>query len=180
VIAANAPRRRTAFFLGTAAAALVMLAAGTAWAALSASGGFTLIRKIPPGETIEGAVAFLGEHARERTVDEGAGIKVRRWGTPGDTWFFDVLHDGEYVRAARVTWATSSKRDQQTIFSQLTTSGKKFFGRTGTFKGMSEAEWRDFDGSWIVRARIGNEIADGVTLLSGIRDEEMDSGRFGF
>lgn len=165
-----------------ALAALILISAALpAYAVLSARSAFTLIRRIPPGETLSGAVSFLGQHASEWVVDAAAKVKVRRWGTEGeDDWYFDVLHDGAVVRAARITWPTASKREQQAIFSQLTTEGKKFFGRPGTFRGMSEAEWKDFDGRWLVRAKLEAEISGGVTLLSGIRDEKMDSGKFGF
>jgi hypothetical protein len=147
---------------------------------LSASGAFTLIQRIPPGEEMEDAVKFLGVHASERTIDAKTGIKVRRWGKESDKWVFDVLHDGDVVRAAKITWITTSRREQQTIFAQLTSQGRKFFGRGGLFHGKSEAEWKDFGEKWLVLAKQEQEISSGVTLLSGIRDARMDSGKYGF
>jgi hypothetical protein len=163
-------------------AALAVLAfwASPSSADLSASGAFTLIRKIPPGEEISEAAKFLGEYESEKTVDAKEGIKIRRWGTPKDEWVFDVLHDGVLVRATRITWVTGSRREQQTIFAQLTSEGKKFFGKTAVFHGFTEAEWTDFGEKWLVLARQGDGPAGGVALLSGIRDAVMDSGKYGF
>jgi hypothetical protein len=160
--------------------ALASLAAAPAGAALSANAAFTLIERVPPGEYYPDAREFLGSPSAERTVDIGNGIKVTRWGKLSDSWIFEVLHDAEDVRATRITWRTKSKGDQQTIFSQLTTIGKKFFGKSAAFKGTTEAQWEDFGGRWIVRARIEAELERGVTLLSGIRDSAMGSDRFGF
>ena len=170
-------KRRSALAAGVI---LVFLLALPAAAALSAKAAFTLIEKVPPGEYYPDAKKFLGPHAAERTVDIGDGIKITRWGKPGDSWIFEVLHDEEDVRATRITWRTKSKGEQQTIFSQLTTAGKNFFGHPAAFKGTGEAQWNDFGGRWIVRARIESDITRGVTLLSGIRDNVMGSERFGF
>lgn len=151
-----------------------------AFAELSASGAFSLIRKIPPGEDMKAAGTFLGEYSSEKIVDEKAGIKIRSWGTPDDEWYFDVLHDGKVVRACRITWTTNSRGRQQTIFAQLSTAGKQFFGKPGVFRNQMETEWTDFDGKWLVRAKQGANAWDGVMLLSGIRDQRMDSGKYGF
>jgi hypothetical protein len=153
--------------------------ASLASADLSGRHAFTLLQTVPPGELLEDAAEFLGRHAAERAASGGDGIKIRRWGTQNDSWIFEVLHDGGTIRATRVTWMTRAKRDQQIIFSQLTTAGKNFFGRLGKFKGLTEVEWCDFGGRWIVRAKI-KESGDGVYLLSGIRGERMDSGKYGF
>jgi hypothetical protein len=155
----------------------ILACAGASFAELSASGAFTLIRTVPPGEEMASAVEFLGAHASERTIDAKKGIKVRRWGAQKDKWVLDVLHDGDVVRAARVTWLTKSLRERQTIFAQLTGAGKNFFGKSAVFHGKVEAEWTDFGEKWLVRARQGD---DGVALLSGIRDALMDSGQYGF
>jgi hypothetical protein len=149
-------------------------------AVLSPSGAFTLIRRIPPGEPLEDASKFLGKHVSEKTVDAKEGIKIRRWGTEVEKWFFEVLHDGKMVRAARINWVTVSRGEQQKLFGQLTGEGRRFFGKGATFNGRSEAEWTDFGEKWIVRARQGEGMTDGVTLLSGIRDKDMDSGKYGF
>ncbi|MDR1917239.1 MAG: hypothetical protein LBQ58_11775 [Synergistaceae bacterium] len=158
---------------------LALFLSSAASADLSARSAFTLIQKVPPGELIEDAAKFLGRHAFERSIPNSEGIKIRRWGTQNDSWLLEVLHDGETVRATRVTWVTKARRDQQIIFSQLTTAGKNFFGKSGKFKGLTEAEWSDFGGRWIVRATMG-ENGEGVFLLSGIRDAIMDSGKYGF
>jgi len=164
----------TAIFL------FVELLAIPASAALSAKSAFTLLEKVPPGEYYPDAKDFLGPPSSERTVDNEAGVKVTRWGKSGDTWIFEVLHDEEDVRATRITWRTKSKSEQQSIFSQLTSAGKTFFGKPASFKGMTEAQWDDFGGRWITRAKIENDIAKGVTLLSGIRDAAVGSDKFGF
>jgi hypothetical protein len=158
---------------------LTVILAPRAFADLSGRYAFTLIQKVPPGELLADASEFLGRHVSERAASGGDGMKIRRWGTQSDSWILEVLHDGDTVRATRVTWTTKAKRDQQIIFSQLTTAGKNFFGKAGKFKGLTEAEWGDFGGRWIVRAKIG-EGSQGVSLLSGIRDERMDSGKYGF
>ncbi|MDR0649757.1 MAG: hypothetical protein LBF92_10540 [Synergistaceae bacterium] len=149
-------------------------------AVLSPSGAFTLIRRIPPGEPLGDAAAFLGQHVSEKTVDSKEGIKIRRWGTASDKWFFEVLHDGSLVRAARINWVTASRGEQQKIFGQLTGEGRRFFGKGATYRTRTEAEWTDFGEKWLVLARQGEGPTDGVTLLSGIRDAEMDSGKYGF
>jgi hypothetical protein len=149
-------------------------------AVLSPSGAFTLIRRIPPGESLDDASKFLGKHVSEKTVDTKEKIKLRRWGTADDKWFLEVLHDGSLVRAARINWVTVSKGEQQKIFGQLTGEGRRFFGKGATYKGQMEAEWTDFGEKWLVLARQGNGPTDGVTLLSGIRDAEMGSEKYGF
>jgi hypothetical protein len=159
---------------------LAMLAESPSYATLSARSAFTLLEKVPPGEYYADARNFLGLPSAERVVDIGDDIKITRWGKAADTWIFEVLHDDEVVRATRITWRTKTKSEQQTIFSQLTTVGRKFFGITAKFKGMDEAQWDDFGGRWIVRARLEDDLARGVTLLSGIRDSVMGSDRFGF
>jgi hypothetical protein len=158
----------------------VLLSAMPAEADLSANSAFTLIQKVPPGEWLDDAKSFLGPNASERIVDGALGIKVSTWGKASDTWVFDVLHDEDTVRATRITWRTKSRSQQQSIFSQLTATGKSFFRGFAKFNGMNEAEWSDFNGRWIVRATLCQNITDGVILLSGIRDAAMDSGRFGF
>jgi hypothetical protein len=163
-----------------AAALAVLVMAGTAAADLSAKAAFTLIERVPPGEYYPDARRFLGPPSAERTVDIGEGIKITRWGKPADSWVFEVLHDADDVRATRITWRTKSKGDRYVIFSQLTTAGNAFFGRPAAFKGEGEAQWDDFGGQWIIRARIEEDLSRGVTLLSGIRDSAMGSDRFGF
>ena len=157
-----------------------LLSESPSYATLSARSAFTLLEKVPPGEYYPDAKNFLGSPSSERIVDIDGGIKITRWGRPDDTWIFEVLHDNEDVRATRITWRAKTKSDQQTIFSQLTTVGKQFFGKTAKFNGMNEAQWDDLGGRWIVRARLEEDIARGVTLLSGIRDNVMGSDRFGF
>jgi hypothetical protein len=149
-------------------------------AVLSPSGAFTLIRRVPPGEALSDASSFLGQHVSEKTVDSREGIKIRKWGTASDKWFFEVLHDGSLVRAARINWVTVSRGEQQKIFGQLTGEGRRFFGKSAAYRGRTEAEWTDFGEKWLVLARQGEGPADGVTLLSGIRDADMDSGKYGF
>ena len=150
------------------------------WAELSAQGSFVLIRKIPPGEEMTSVNKFLWEYSSEKNVGAKDGIKIRRWGSEEDDWFVDVLHNDSLVRASRITWRTSSRGEQQRVFAQLTTAGKKFFGRTGKFRGTSEAEWSSFEEKWLVRVHIGSTVEDGVTMLSGIRDKRMDSAKYGF
>jgi hypothetical protein len=150
------------------------------WADLSAAGAFTLLRKIPPGENLAAVSKFLGQHASEKTVDAKEGIKLRKWGALDDNWTFETLHDGSLVRAARITWITGSRGEQQKIFGQLTGEGRRFFGKAATYRGRTVAEWTDFGEKWLVRARQGEGATDGVTLLSGIRDALMDSGKYGF
>jgi hypothetical protein len=165
-------------FLASLAISLIL--ASRSDAVLSPSGAFALIRKVPPGEGVAEASKFLGKHASEKTVDSKEGIKIRRWGMPEDKWFFEVLHDGSLVRAARVSWITGSRGEQQKIFGQLTGEGRRFFGKAAAYNGRTEAEWKDFGEKWLVRARQGEGPTDGVVLLSGIRDALMDSGKYGF
>ena len=174
--------RRAAVSLVLFLAALLtaILTESPAYAALSAKAAFTLLEKVPPGEYYPDAKKFLGPPSAERVVDIDAGIKITRWGKTADTWIFEVLHDDEDVRATRITWRTKTKSEQQTIFSQLTTVGKQFFGKAAEFNGIKEAQWNDFGGRWIVKARMEDDLARGVTLLSGIRDSAMGSDRFGF
>jgi hypothetical protein len=168
------------FFVLLFAALFVMFAAHPALANLSAQKAFTLIRSVPPGERIDSAAKFLGAYSAERSVNGAAGIKVRRWGRQEDEWFLELLHDGSLVMASRITWMTKTKRDQQTTYSQLTTAGKKYFGRVAKFKGLTEAEWTEAGGALLVRAIMKENVSDGVTLLTGVRDREVDSGKYGF
>ncbi len=161
-------------------ALLLCIDSRAARAELSAQGAFVLIKSIPPGESIAAVDKFLGKPAEERTLDQKSGIKVRRWGTPDDSWFMEVLHNGSLVRASRITWSVRSKGEQQTVFAQLTTAGRKFFGRAGKFRGSTEAEWSSFDDKWLVSVKLGDSIEDGVTVLSGIRGDRMESGKYGF
>jgi hypothetical protein len=160
------------------AAISIVAGARPALANLSAARAFTLIRSVPPGEDIAGAAKLLGGYASERTVDDAGGIMVRRWGGPNAEWYFDALHDGSLVMASKVTWRTKQKRDQQVIFSQLTTEGKRYFGKFAKFTGKTEAEWTD--GAVLVRAKQADELEGGVTLLAGVRDALVDSGKYGF
>jgi hypothetical protein len=169
--------RKAAFI---AAVALFFIYAPPARAALSAKAAFTLLEKSPPGEYYPDVRQFLGPASAERTVDIENDVKITRWGRAADAWTFEVLHDAEQVRATRITWRTASKSEQQRIFSQLTTAGKNFFGTAAAFKNMEEAQWDDFDGRWITRARIESDVKSGGTLLSGIRDAAMGSDRYGF
>jgi hypothetical protein len=168
------------FRIFSASLIITLILAARSEAILSPSGAFTLIRRIPPGESLTEAAKFLGSHVSEKTVNAKEGIKVRRWGTADDEWFFEVLHDGTLVRAARVNWITVSRGEQQKIFGQLTGEGRRFFGKAASYKGRTEAEWTDFGEKWLVRARQGEGPTDGVFLLSGIRDALMDSGKYGF
>jgi hypothetical protein len=168
--------RKKAFI---AALTLAFLSVSPAWADLSAKAAFLLLEKVPPGEYYPDARQFLGLPSAERTVDIEKGLKITRWGKSADSWTFEVLHDAEQVRATRITWKTAAKSDQQRIFSQITTAGKNFFGSAAMFKNMEEAQWEDFGGRWITRARIEAGYS-GVTLLSGIRDAAMGSDRYGF
>jgi hypothetical protein len=161
------------------ALALCFLSASPALADLSAKAAFLLLEKVPPGEYYPDARKFLGLPSAERTVDIEKDIKITRWGKSADSWTFEVLHDAEQVRATRITWRTATKSDQQRIFSQITTAGKNFFGSAAIFKNMEEAQWEDFEGRWLTRARIETGYS-GVTLLSGIRDAAMGSDRYGF
>lgn len=158
---------------------LLFLCAAPAFA-LSAAGGFSLIRKVPPGEDLLSAEKFLGAYTSETVIDADGGIKIRRWGSENDSWFFDALHDGKEIKATRVKWTTRSVAEQQSIFAQLTTAGKNSFERRGQFAGSNEIRWSDFGGRWMVVARYGGNIADGTTLLSGIRSKEFDSAKYGF
>ena len=158
---------------------LLFFMPGLSEAALSGSGAFVLIQKVAPGTELADASTFLGTYASEEAA-EGAGMKIRRWGDEDDDWMLDVLHDGSVVRATRIIWNTDTKREQQTIFSQLTTAGKKYFSRTAKFQGLDQAEWVEMDGKLLVRARIEPELSDGVTLLTGIRNDAMESGKYGF
>lgn len=148
--------------------------------ALSAAAGFSLIRKVPPGEDLVSATKFLGAHTSEILVNAQAGIKVWRWGGESDPWFLDALHDGKEIKATRVKWTAKSVREQQSTFAQLTTAGKSAFGRRGKFAGQNEISWTDFEGRWLIVARYGGSVTDGTTLLSGIRSKEFDSGKYGF
>lgn len=151
-----------------------------ALADLSAKSAFVLIRKVAPGEPFQDAIGFLGHHTGEWGVDGASDLKVRRWGTPSDEWFFDVLHDTKVVRATRITWVTPGKRDQQMTFSNLTTEGKFFFGRPGKFRTLTEAEWVEMDGKLLVLLKMGAAESDGVTLLTGIRNDAKESAKYGF
>ena len=167
-------------YLAVALALLCLLfAPGPSEADLSGSGAFVLIQKVAPGTELADATAFLGAHASEEAA-EGKGMKVRRWGDDDDDWMLDVLHDGSVVRATRIIWSTDTKREQQTIFSQLTTAGKKYFSRTAKFQGLDQAEWVEMDGKLLVRARIEPDLSDGVTLLTGIRNDAKESAKYGF
>ena len=159
---------------------LTTFAKSPSYAELSARSAFTLLEKVPPGEYYPDAKKFLGAPSAERVVDIENDIKITRWGKAADTWIFEVLHNEEDVRATRITWRTKTKSEQQTIFSQLTTVGKQYFGKTAAFNGMNEAQWDDFGGRWIVRAKLEDDLERGVTLLSGIRDSVLGSDRFGF
>jgi hypothetical protein len=167
--------------IARAAALIAFLAAAfPAEAALSANSAFTLLDKIPPGEYLPDAREFLGTPAFERAIAGGSGMKISRWGKQGDSWILDVLHDEDTVRATRITWKTKTRSEQQSIFSQLASSGGKFFGKGPLFRSSDEAEWNDFDGRWIVRLRIERDVTKGVTMLSGIRDQTVGSEQFGF
>lgn len=150
--------------------------AAPSWGELSPSGAFTLIKRVPPGESMERVADFLGEHLAERSLNEEETMKIRRWEVTRE-WYLDVLHDGEQVRAARVTWLTQSGSDRSRIFAGLTSAGRKQFGHPARFNGNNEARWSGLEGRWIVVATLGE---GGVTLLSGIRDRIKDSGKYGF
>jgi hypothetical protein len=164
----------------TAISIALLLQAIPALAALSGNAAFTLLEKVPPGEYFPDAREFLGAPAFIRPIAGGNGMKTARWGKASDPWILDVLHDEDTVRATRITWRTKTRGEQQSIFSQLATAGGKFFGKGALFRGSNEAEWNDFDGRWIVRLKIENDVAKGVTMLSGIRDQAVGSEQFGF
>lgn len=172
--------RRSLLLAALAAALFLLPLSAPAATGLSAKGAFTLLRTVAPGDTLESAAGFLGAHASERTVDEKEKLRIRRWGKPGEAWFFEALHDGAQVRATRIIWATASKREQQVIFSQLTSEGKKFFGKSAKFNGLQEASWTDAGDKLLVRARLNPGAEEGVTLLTGIRDAKMGSEKYGF
>lgn len=146
------------------------------WAALSPGGAFALIKRIPPGESIGRVSDFLGAYLSERLLNDEGTMKIRRWAVENE-WFLDVLHDGEQVRAARVTWLTPARGEQSRIFAGLTGAGREQFGRPAMFTGREEARWSQLEGRWIVVAALGEK---GVTLLSAIRDRIKDSSKYGF
>ena len=78
------------------------------WADLSPSGAFTLIKRVPPGESIDRVSDFLGEPLSDRLLNDEGTMKIRRWEVEGK-WFLEVLHDGKQVRATRVTWLTPAR-----------------------------------------------------------------------
>jgi hypothetical protein len=162
------------------AAIFFLTAPPPADASLSAKSAFTLLEKAPPGEDLAAAKKFLGPASYERDADAKLGMKILRWGSPEDSWRLEMLHDIDTVRATRIIWKTKTLREQQNIFSQLTTEGNRFFGTRASFSGKNAAEWSDFDGRWIVRATLEGEVRKGVTLLSGIRDAVMGSEQYGF
>ena len=84
---------------------IFLLLGAPSWADLSPSGAFTLIKRVPPGESVDRVTDFLGAHLSERLLNEKGTIRIRRWEVEGK-WFLEVLHDGKQVRAARVTWLT--------------------------------------------------------------------------
>ena len=172
------PAMRTFSLIAVLAA--VLIAASPVWADLSPRSAFVLVRRVAPGDEFKDATAFLGLHAAEWTADEASGLKLRRWGTAADEWTFDVLHDTRVVRATRIAWNVRGRRDRQRLFSQLTTEGRKFFGFAATFRGHEEAEWTELDGTLLVRARIEEGADGGVTLLTGIRKDRMESEKYGF
>ena len=146
------------------------------WADLSPSGAFTLIKRVPPGESVDRVTDFLGAHLSERLLNEKGTIRIRRWEVEGK-WFLEVLHDGKQVRAARVTWLTPARGEQSRIFAGLTSAGREQFGRSASFSNRKEARWSELEGRWIVVAALEEK---GVTLLSAIRDRIKDSSKYGF
>lgn len=146
------------------------------WADLSPSGAFTLIKRVPPGESIDRVSDFLGEPLSDRLLNDEGTMKIRRWEVAGK-WFLDVLHDGKQVRAARVVWLTPARGEQSRIFAGLTGAGREQFGRSASFSNRKEARWSQLEGRWIVVAALEEK---GVTLLSAIRDKIKDSSKYGF
>ena len=146
------------------------------WADLSPSGAFTLIKRVPPGESIDRVSDFLGEPLSDRLLNDEGTMKIRRWEVEGK-WFLEVLHDGKQVRAARVTWLTPARGEQSRIFAGLTSAGREQFGRSASFSNRKEARWSELEGRWIVVAALEEK---GVTLLSAIRDRIKDSSKYGF
>ena len=146
------------------------------WADLSPSGAFALIKRVPPGESVERVSDFLGAHLSERLLNDEGTMKVRRWEV-ACKWFLDVLHDGKQVRAARVVWLTPARGEQSRIFAGLTSAGREQFGRSASFSNRKEARWSQLEGRWIVVAALEEK---GVTLLSAIRDRVKDSSKYGF
>lgn len=146
------------------------------WADLSPSGAFTLIKRVPPGESIDRVSDFLGEPLSDRLLNDEGTMKIRRWEVEGK-WFLEVLHDGKQVRATRVTWLTPARGEQSRIFAGLTSAGREQFGRSASFSNRKEARWSELEGRWIVVAALEEK---GVTLLSAIRDRIKDSSKYGF
>ena len=146
------------------------------WADLSPSGAFTLIKRVPPGESIDRVSDFLGVPLSDRLLNDEGTMKIRRWEVEGK-WFLEVLHDGKQVRATRVTWLTPARGEQSRIFAGLTSAGREQFGRSASFSNRKEARWSELEGRWIVVAALEEK---GVTLLSAIRDRIKDSSKYGF
>lgn len=165
------------FLAGLAAAALMAALCGAAYAELSARSAFVLVRRVAPGDSLADAVSFLGEHYDETDV---SGLRVRRWGDEAAEWTFDVLHDGARVRATRITWRTPGRREQQRVFSQLTTEGRRFFGSAARSDGTRSAEWRELEGTILVRATMSDAIDGGVSLTVAVRNDAMTSEPYGF
>ena len=155
---------------------IFLLLGAPSWADLSPSGAFTLIKRVPPGESIDRVSDFLGVPLSDRLLNDEGTMKIRRWEVAGK-WFLDVLHDGKQVRAARVVWLTPARGEQSRIFAGLTGAGREQFGRSASFSNRKEARWSQLEGRWIVVAALEEK---GVTLLSAIRDKIKDSSKYGF
>lgn len=164
-------------FVMACAAAFVLAMCGACCAALSARGAFVLVRRVAPGDSLEGAAQFLGEHDDEV---EASDLRVRRWGDGSAEWTFDVLHDGARVRATRITWRTQGRRDQQRVFAELTAEGKRSFGAAAQSDGSRAAQWTELEGTILVRATMAEAIDGGVSLTVGVRNDKMTSEPYGF
>lgn len=160
----------------TAAILAVISLCGCAHASLSARSAYVLIGRVAPGDSLEDAAKFLGAHTSERA---NGGDIVRTWGSDADEWKFDVLHDGKSVRATRITWRAENRRDRLTIFGQLTTEGRRYFGHAAKFPDFDTAEWSELDGRLLVRAAVRHD-AGIVSLLAGMRGGSRATDASGF
>lgn len=167
-----------AVILALMIAVFALIMSGGAEATLSPGSAFALTQHVAPGEDLRVSMAYLGDHTMEAPLS--GDLTVMTWGSPLDEWMLDVLNDGRYVRATRITWNVKGRRAQQTLFAQITSEGRKFFGTAPRFVDGSTAEWRELEGSLIMRAHIADELDGGVSLLTGVRNDAMASDIYGF
>lgn len=151
---------------------------GPAFASLSPGSAFALTQRVAPGDDLRLCIQFLGDHTMEAPVS--GDVTVMTWGSVFDEWMLEVLNDGRFVRATRITWNVKGRRDQQRLFAQITSEGRQFFGYAPKFVDSSTAEWRELEGSLVMRAHIADELDGGVSLLTGVRSDAMASDVYGF